>query len=198
MSERTWGPAVFDRIYAASEDPWAFRSSPYEREKYRATLALLGERCFASGLEIGCSIGVLTAQLAQRCGSLVAIDCAEAALAQAEASCPGVRFERHFVPGSFPAGRFELIVVSEVLYFLSLDDVGRLATLCDAALLPGGLVVLANWTGQTDTPSTGETAADAFVAASRTLSLCETHRAETYRLDLLQWREGPASAGAAD
>ena len=104
MGERTWEPAVFDRIYAASEDPWAFRSSPYEHEKYRATLGLLGERRFASGLEIGCSIGVLTAELAQRCGSLLAIDCAEAALARAEASCPGVRFERHFVPGSFPAG----------------------------------------------------------------------------------------------
>ena len=88
-------------------------------------------------------------------------------------------------------------MVSEVLYFLSLDDIGRLAALCDGALLLGGVMVLANWTGQTDTPSTGEAAADAFVAAVRTVSPAETCRAETYRLDLLRWREGRAGAAAA-
>jgi 2-polyprenyl-3-methyl-5-hydroxy-6-metoxy-1,4-benzoquinol methylase len=198
VSGRTWDPSVFDRIYAASEDPWAFRSSPYEQEKYRATLDLLPERRFGSGLEIGCSIGVLTAQLAQRCGALLAIDCAEAAIARAQAECAAcedVRFAMHHVPGSFPDGRFELIVVSEVLYFLSLDDVARLAARCDQALLPGGVVLLANWTGQTDTPSTGEAAADAFIASSRAISLSETRRAGTYRLDRLVWR-GDRAGGA--
>jgi hypothetical protein len=73
----------FDAIYARDLDPWRFATSDYERAKYHASLAALGDRRFAAGLEIGCSIGVLTAQLAARCDRLVAVDVAEAALAEA-------------------------------------------------------------------------------------------------------------------
>ena len=179
----SWDASVFDRLYAADEDPWNFRSSAYERTKYEATMHLLPPRRFVSALEIGCSIGVLTAMLAQRCDELLAIDCAQAALGRAARACAvhsHVRFERHHVPASFPAGCFELIVISEVLYFLSPDDIATLASLCVA-----GTVILANWTGETDTPCTGEQAADAFIAASG-LALSETRRAETFRLDLLR------------
>ncbi|RZK45442.1 MAG: methyltransferase, partial [Hymenobacter sp.] len=34
-------PGYFDDVYRANEDPWQFASSPYEREKYAATLAAL-------------------------------------------------------------------------------------------------------------------------------------------------------------
>ena len=34
----------FERLYAASSDPWDYDSSPYEREKYTATLAALDGR----------------------------------------------------------------------------------------------------------------------------------------------------------
>ena len=183
MSE-SWDRTVFDRLYADADDPWDFRSSPYEQAKYAATLALLPWRRFVSGLEIGCSIGVLTARLAERCASLLAIDCAQAALARAAASCPGVRFEPHHVPASFPAGRFYLIVISEVLYFLSADDIAILAARCTGALQDGGTVLLANWTGPTDTPCTGEQAAERFIDASR-LRRSETRREATFRLDLL-------------
>ena len=187
MTEATWDRSVFDRLYASSDDPWDFRTSPYEQAKYAATLAMLPSGRFASGLEIGCSIGVLTARLAERCHVLLAIDCADAALSRAASSCPLVRFERHHVPASFPAGRFDLIVISEVLYFLSSPDIAALARHCLQAVQPGGTIILANWTGPTDTPSTGEQAADAFVAASE-LALSETRREATFRLDRLQAR----------
>ena len=45
----------FDRVYDRDADPWHFETSAYEREKYDATIALLGDRRFASGFEIGCS-----------------------------------------------------------------------------------------------------------------------------------------------
>ena len=59
----------FRRLYARSADPWGFRTSGYEQEKYRRTIAALGERRFRSGFEPGCSIGVLTRMLATRCGA---------------------------------------------------------------------------------------------------------------------------------
>ena len=186
MSKDTWDRSVFDRLYAASDDPWDFRSSAYEQAKYAATLEMLPGR-FGRALEIGCSIGVLTARLAAHCDSLVAIDCATAALSRAASTCASlghVRFEPHHVPASFPAGRYDLIVISEVLYFLAGRDIARLADRCEAALLPGGTVILVNWTGPTDTPCTGEDAADAFRAASR-LTALPPRREATFRMDRL-------------
>ena len=67
----------FRRLYARSADPWGFRTSGYEQEKYRRTIATLGERRFRSGFEPGCSIGVLTRMLATRCDALLAADIVE-------------------------------------------------------------------------------------------------------------------------
>ena len=90
------------------------------------------------------------------------------------------------LPDGFPDGAYDLVVISELLYFLSPDDIGGLASRVAAALRPGAIVALANWTGPTDTPCTGEQAASLFVAASRAaLTPRSTERASSYRLDLL-------------
>jgi SAM-dependent methyltransferase len=112
------GPAFFDDLYAADPDPWKFASSPYEAAKYDATLQALEGRRFTSVLEIGCSIGVLTDRLSAHCDTLLAIDVAEAALDRAKVRVPAVAFERREVPEEFPDGIYDLIVVSEVLYYL--------------------------------------------------------------------------------
>ncbi len=191
MSGTSWDRSVFDRLYETSDDPWDFRSSPYEQRKYAATLELLPRGRIKAALEIGCSIGVLTARLAERCETLVAIDCAPAALSRAARACAtlaNVRFELHHVPASFPAGRFSLIVISEVLYFLSRDDIAVLASCCAGSLSEDGILVLANWTGPTDTPCTGEAAAEAFIKAGR-FKVSDTRREATFRLDRLDARQ---------
>ena len=65
-------PQYFERLYAESADPWDFEASPYETAKYAATLAALPRPRYANALELGCSIGVLTRQLAPRCERLLA------------------------------------------------------------------------------------------------------------------------------
>ena len=132
MSElrQTLRPEYFDAIYTADPDPWKFAASPYERGKYTLTLNAMPKSRYRSALEVGCSIGVLTRSLASRCDAVVAIDAAEAPLVEARRRCadlPGVRFEQMFVPDEWPDGEFELILLSEVVYYLSRDDVGRLA-----------------------------------------------------------------------
>ena len=64
----------FDRLYQENEDPWNFESSDYERDKYAATLAALPNEHYQNAFEIGCSIGILTQQLATRCEQLLAVD----------------------------------------------------------------------------------------------------------------------------
>jgi 2-polyprenyl-3-methyl-5-hydroxy-6-metoxy-1,4-benzoquinol methylase len=101
--------AHFQRLYDASPDPWGFASNPYEQAKYRETLLALGDRRFASGLEIGCSIGVLTRMLAPHCDALLGVDLVEQPLQAARTRCadqPRVRFQRMQVPAAWPAGQF--------------------------------------------------------------------------------------------
>ena len=110
--------AYFDDLYAKGIDPWEFATSAYEQTKYSATLEALPRASYESGLEIGCSIGVLTERLAARCKTLIALDIAEAALDAARARCaqlPHVTFERCAVPGEWPTGSFDLIVLSEIV-----------------------------------------------------------------------------------
>ena len=112
------GAEFFDDLYAHDPDPWGFETSDYERAKYDATLAALDGRHYARGLEIGCSIGVLTERLSPHVDDLLAVDVSAAALDRARARLPRVRFERREIPEEFPDGRFDLIVCSEVLYYL--------------------------------------------------------------------------------
>lgn len=182
-------PSVyFDDLYAGDPDPWQFTQSPYERDKYAATLAALARPRYASALEVGCSIGVLTRELATRCDALLSIDIAEAALAQARGRCadlPQVRFEQRRVPADWPSGRFDLILLSELLYFLDRDDVRRLATRVMGAAEQGADIVLVHWLGETHYPLSGDDASELFIGsagAERTMR----RREPAYRLDTLR------------
>src|SRR5271166_3514721 len=132
----------FERLYQSNPDPWGFRTSEYEQTKYRQTLLTLGDRDFTSGLEVGCSIGILTRLLAPSCDSLLGVDIVEEPLAAARARCadqPQVRFQRMQVPADWPEGGFDLMVFSEVLYFLSAADIERCASRVRRSLLPAGM-----------------------------------------------------------
>jgi Nodulation protein S (NodS) len=65
---------VFEDIYATSSDPCGYTSSNYEHQKYSATLAALSRERYPKAFEIGCSIGVLTRLLGERCDSLLSVD----------------------------------------------------------------------------------------------------------------------------
>lgn len=186
---RSLPAGYFEDRYAADPDPWRFATSAYERDKYAATLAALPGRRYASALEVGCSIGVLTRALAERCDTLLALDVAEAALRPARERCRDlghVRFVRCCVPGEWPDGRFDLILLSEVVYYLDAGDVGRLAERVRTGLRPGGDVVLVHWTGETHYPLSGDEAAERFIESARSfLRPVRQSRAEAYRLDVL-------------
>ena len=179
----------FDDLYAGERDPWEFETSAYEQAKYDATLAALPASRYRRGLEVGCSIGVLTARLGDRCASLVAVDVSEKALDAARVRCrtlPNVAFENMSVPAEWPAGIFDLIVLSEVVYYLDAGDVSQLANRVRASLEFGGHVVLVHWTGITDYPLSGDDAAELFMTAlGRSARRIHQRRTDAYRLDAL-------------
>jgi LmbE family N-acetylglucosaminyl deacetylase/SAM-dependent methyltransferase len=112
---------VFERLHRGQEDPWSLADSWYERRKRHLTLAALPAARLGRVLEVGCSVGVLTAQLARRADEVVAVDVSEAALGRARRLVGGehVRFERRRVPQQWPEGAFDTVVLSEIGYFLT-------------------------------------------------------------------------------
>ncbi|TYC52502.1 methyltransferase domain-containing protein [Rhodobacterales bacterium] len=155
----------FETLYRTSEDPWNYETSIYEREKYAETLRCLGGRRYLHGIEIGCSIGVLSADLAPLCQRFTGVDLNERAASRARARLsplPGTEIVVAEIPGSWPAGRYDLIVLSEVLYFLSEDQIGMLAGKIATDWLHQGDCVVVNWLGDTRTPLSGLEASDAF------------------------------------
>ncbi len=193
-------PDYFEAIYARDPDPWRFADSAYERAKYDASLAALERPHYPRALEVGCSIGVLTRDLAPRCLSLLALDAAAAPLEAARARCAGlpqVAFRQMLVPRDWPAAEpqdhaseaapFDLILLSEVVYYLDAADVGRLAARVGAALAPGGEVLLVHWTGATDYPLSGDDATAIFLDAAKGYAAVRRQSREAgYRLDLLR------------
>lgn len=197
MSARSWPRAVFERVYARHANPWGVGVTAYERRKYRQTLAILAGQRFDHALELGCSIGVMTARLARQCERLLAVDVSRTALRRARLHCMGlhgVSFYRGHLPEAFPPmppQSCDLIVISEMLYFLSPPDIARLAGACVHVRRPGAPIVLVNWTGPTNTPCTGDAAARHFIAHCQQagLQVLRARRHVGYRLDVLG--EGP-------
>ncbi len=183
--------AFFAAMYADTIDPWHFATSAYEREKYQATLAALGGARFASALEIGCSVGVLTALFAASCDRLTAIDINERALAAAGERCaglPGVRFEQMAFPHEAPGGRFDAIIVSEVAYYWSDADLARAIDVIADAARGGGTVELVHYLPRVqEYLRDGDAVHTAFLNDERFVPV-RAHRAERYRIDVLEVR----------
>ncbi len=189
----------FNEVYEHSQDPWSFETSAYELAKYKASLAALPRDRYDNALEIGCSIGVLTARLAPRCTRLLSVDAVEAPLERARrrlVDYPSVRFERMSIPGEFPQATFDLIVVSEVGYYWSLEDLEIAIDKIRGALRPGGTLLLVHFTPYVpDYPLTGDEVHQAFeTKLARGFCRIREARADRYRLDVYQ-RHGDAEIG---
>jgi LmbE family N-acetylglucosaminyl deacetylase/SAM-dependent methyltransferase len=148
--QRTTDDAL-DRLHRAEPDPWGVDERRYERRKRALTVAMLPRDRFSRGLEIGCSVGALSADLAQRCDALVALDSSRSAIESArqrlgeDTSGGQVDVRLAEVPADWPEGRFDLVVVSELGYFLSPRDLDDLVQRIRESLTPDGILLLCHW-----------------------------------------------------
>lgn len=182
-------PSYFSRIYQRRRDPWGFETSAYESEKYNCTLESLPLPKYQSAIEVGCSIGVLTACLAPRCERLLGVDVSEIALERAGERCahlPQVRFEQMQFPQQAPDDCFDLIVISEVAYYWQRADLILAADELAARHLPGGHLVLVHLTETVpDYPLTGDEVHDFWLTRPEWTSI-RTERHDRFRLDVLE------------
>ena len=141
----------FEARYRIDPDPWGYDSSPYERAKYLATLSACGPGPFASALELGGSNGAFTALLAPRCRALITLDAAPTAVALARQRLAGdpalahVDVRAAVIPADIPDGPFDLVVASEVLYYLDASELRTTLDRLRQVLTPGGRIVAVHW-----------------------------------------------------
>lgn len=182
-------PASFEARYRETPDPWGFADAPYERAKYARTIAALGGRRFGRALELGCANGELTALLAPACDTLVALDAAPTAVARATTRLAGldtVVVRRGVIPEDLPAGPYDLIVASEILYYLGPELLETTVARAVAGLAPGGVLLAVHWTGEAASHALGADAVHARLLADPSLRARVAERHAGYRLDLLE------------
>lgn len=180
--------SYFDFVYNNSQDPWNYETSDYEKEKYKTTIKSLPKERYKNALEIGCSIGVLTKCLAAKCESLLSIDINDKALQKAEQRLKdfsNVKFEKMQFPKEYPATKFDLVVMSEVGYYLSLEDLRVARKKIINILQQNGHLVLVHWLPFVeDYPLTGDEVHNLFTEPNAMLQKVLGFRKEKYRLDV--------------
>lgn len=138
----------FSGLYQRSDDPWLLRERWYERRKRALTLAALPDEHYRRAYEPGCANGELTVELAPRCDSLVAADLNPAAVnlaRQRVAHFQNVRVEQHAMPNDWPDDEFDLIVISEVAYYLNEAQLAGLIARLTMSLAGGGTLIACHW-----------------------------------------------------
>jgi SAM-dependent methyltransferase len=179
----------FEALYRDNPDPWGYTSSGYERAKYAVTLEACGAGPFSCALELGASIGVFSDLLAARCGRLVTVDAAPSAVAVARSRLTGrenVEVVQGPVPDAIPVIAFDLVLASEILYYLTPAELAGTLAALEPRLRPGGRLIAVHW--RPAGPERPFTAAEVHGTLRSQPWLRSTHADATddYLLDVLE------------
>lgn len=182
----------FEARYRETADPWHTLASEYEHDKRERTLAACGPGPFGAAVDLGAGLGLLSEALAPRCERLIAIEGASTAARAARSrlrAFPQAEVVAGAIPDVLPEGSFDLVVASEILYYL--DERALAATLRWTArhLAPGGRVVAVHWSGSAHDLVRSADAISARLAATPGLRVVETEHDAGYRLDVLERSE---------
>lgn len=188
-------PAYFDAMFERSDDPWQFKSRWYEQRKRALTLACLPSERYASAYEPGCANGELSAALAGRCDQLLVTDGIDKAVALARhrlRAYPQVRVAKAWLPNDWPKGHFDLIVLSEFLFYLTPETLQQLARRVLASLRPNGVVLACHWRHAIEhCVLTGDAAHDHLQTLLALPNVCRV-REPDLRIDV--WTHAPTAA----
>ncbi|WP_328477703.1 class I SAM-dependent methyltransferase [Actinoplanes sp. NBC_00393] len=187
--EATVSLDYFAGLYMAKDDPWDVATKWHNQRKYAVTLASLPRERYRRCYEPGASIGLFTRQLAPRCDEILAVDSVEEAVQQARhntADLPNVRVERALLPADLPDGTFDLIVIGDLLYYLSAADLQAVLDGLVNRLEPGGDLVSLHFRDRENPGNYDGFNVHATLAAHPALAPLIHHEDEWFLLDTLR------------
>lgn len=98
-------------------------------------------------MEVGCAEGHFTGLLAQRAKGVLACDISADAIKRAVVNCaahPSVRFATLDVQDGLPQEKFDLVLYSDVLYYMSRNEVLRMLEDTARVLSAGSYLIFSN------------------------------------------------------
>ncbi|UVJ41795.1 nodulation S family protein [Pseudomonas sp. LS1212] len=131
-----------------NHDPRALRRRWYEQRKRDLILATLQRQRYQRIFEPACASGELSLGLSERCDELVCMDVSPGAIAQARQRLNGhehVHIQQGRLPGDWPAGEFDLVVLSEFGYCLDQDGLLLVIERAVASLTTDGALLACHW-----------------------------------------------------
>ncbi|HSR87504.1 MAG TPA: SAM-dependent methyltransferase [Pontiella sp.] len=155
----TFSAQYLHKFYEKGADPFKFDSNPYESEKYAYSLSLLEQRTYRHALEIGAAEGAFTVLLARICDKVTAVEIAAPAVERARLRLQhvsNVDILQAALPNQVPAGPFDLIVASDVLYYLPKDVLFDSLKRIQERLMPGGYFFALHYMGDFGQPLLGD------------------------------------------
>jgi SAM-dependent methyltransferase len=176
----------FEDGYRDDPDPWGFGRRFYEQRRYDLTVAALPKARYRRAYEPACAVGELTRRLAARCDEVVACDWAAAAVAYARVHyghLANVDWAVASVPEDWPPGLFDLVVLSELGYYFSADDLAGLRERAVGSLEPDGTLVAVHWLGHSPDHLLHGDEVHTVLAATSDLVAGGAYRDDGFRLD---------------
>lgn len=181
----------YERRFRDDPDPWNMRTSQYERAKRAATLRACGTPRRSRILELGAANGVLAEALGELGDSIIAIEAvaSAAALARARlASVAGAEVVEGLIPRSVPPGPYDLVVASEILYYLDEPSYRSTLDLLPSWMALGGRLVAVHWRpGGPERPRSADRVHADLAALPPLTRVCGSDRRDgDYRLDVFE------------
>ena len=159
-------PGFFDHFFDEG-DPFGFDRNPEEQLKFARTLEVCGDGTFGRVLELGCAVGTFTELLARRARDVLALDVSQAAVdrvLERTHEHANVRAVVMSIPGEFPDEVFDLVVASDVLYYLPTVELQRCVERIEASLADGGAFVAVHYVPRMGSVLNGDEAHDVITA----------------------------------
>jgi hypothetical protein len=176
----------FEAGYHDDPDPWGFRHRFSEQRRYDLTVAALPRSRYRRAFEPASAVGELTRRLAARCDEVVAWDCAATVVDHARAvqgHLTNVVWSVASVPDAWPDGRFDLVVLSEIGYYFSPDELAVVRDRAVRSLEPAGTLMAVHWLGHSDDHLLHGDEVHAVLAAGAGISHGGAYRDSGFRLD---------------
>ncbi len=184
----------FEQLFNDSPDPWAFRQRWYEKRKRDLCLASLGQQRYPRVFEPACANGELSLALAERSEHLLCLDASATAVdltRQRLHALPHCRVLHGYLPDDWPPGQFDLIVLSEVGYYLDTEHWRRTLEHAVASLAVDGTLLACHWLHPiADCPQTGHQV-HALLARHLPLHRVVRHEEPDFLLEL--WCRQPSA-----
>lgn len=171
--DNSYPASYFDAMYQDNSDPWQYQTRWYEKRKRDISLAVLPQAQYANAIELGCGNGVFSELLAQRCQALLSLDGNQHAVQLAQqrlARFSHVKVIQGLIPQALntlspalnmantkasntainPSSNklqppYDLIVISEVLYYLAPADIESVITWVGQSLAINGTLFCCHW-----------------------------------------------------